>query len=90
MGQQLVLETIIQTIHEQLLPLVIIFHFSMCIPRQLYEFVMILCHGHASLFESKEFLLLQLHQPSRNMVRAEGIAKFLPSYGVSFSTAKVK
>ena len=28
MGHQLVLETIIQTFHEQLLPLVIIFHFS--------------------------------------------------------------
>ena len=32
MGQQLVLETIIQTFHEHLLPLLIIFHFSRCVP----------------------------------------------------------
>ena len=32
MGQQLVLKTIIQTLHEKVLPLVIILHFSRCVP----------------------------------------------------------
>ena len=73
-----------------ILPFFIIFYFSRHIPWQLYELVMIFNNRHASLFESKEFLLFQLHQPSRNMVRAKSIVKFLPTYGVSFSTAKTE
>jgi hypothetical protein len=70
---QLILQSSVQTIQEELLLLLIISHILWGIPRQLNEFVTVLTHRHTTLFQTEELLLLELDHSIRDMVRSEVI-----------------
>ena len=81
-NHQLILDRTIKTIPEVVLLLLIISYFSWGLTRQLNELVPVFTHGHRSLFQSKELLLLELHQTLRDVLLLELVSELLPCDGV--------
>jgi hypothetical protein len=75
---QLILEWPNESLHELFLLPLIFSNLLRSIPWQLNEFISIFTHCHIPLLEGEEFLLLDLHQPSKNMIIPKISGKLCP------------
>jgi hypothetical protein len=80
--EQLELNVIIQSIQEHVLLLFIDPDVFGGVSWQLNEWVQVLIHCHAALFQVSEFLLLQLHGATRHIMGTEMSLELIPRDGV--------
>jgi hypothetical protein len=83
-GFQSIGKSIIKTIEETLLLLLISIHIIRSVAEKLREMSDILAHCHGSLLQILELLLLELDNTLRNMMRAESHLELIPIDGVGF------
>jgi hypothetical protein len=77
-------KSIIQSIEETLLLLLVGIHIIRSVMRKLHQMSGILTHYHGSLLQIMELLLLELDNTLRHVMRAESHLELIPVDGVEF------
>jgi hypothetical protein len=83
-GLQSIGKSILQSIEETLLLLLVGIHIIWSIAGKLRETGDVLTHRHGSLLQILELLLLELDNTLRYMMRSESHLELIPVYGVRF------